>query len=64
MALQQEAIHVWVIGLLAGIIIAGGAAVLAVKGYLERPVQRDRPNAGLANRMGYKTTPQSHMMGH
>lgn len=46
MALQKETIYVGVIGLLAGIIIAGGAAVLAV----------NNNNRGMMNMMGMNTS--------
>lgn len=46
MALQKETIYVGVIGLLAGIIIAGGAAVLAV----------NNNNQGMMKMMGMNTS--------
>lgn len=46
MALQKKTIYVGVIGLLAGIIIAGGAAVLAV----------NTGNRGMMNMMGIDTS--------
>jgi uncharacterized protein (DUF305 family) len=46
MALQKETIYVGVIGLLAGIIIAGGTAVLAV----------NSDNRGMMNMMGMNTS--------
>jgi uncharacterized protein (DUF305 family) len=48
MALQKETVYVGIIGLLAGIIIAGGAAVLAV----------NNNNQGMMKMMGMNT---SHM---
>lgn len=48
MALQKETIYVGIIGLLAGIVIAGGAAVFAV----------NNNNHGMMNMMGMST---SHM---